>query len=428
MALIKTITAREILDSRGVPTLEGELETQDGVTVRAQIPSGESVGSREGVELRDNDPKRYQGMGVLTAVSYINHAIGPKLIGVNTQSQKEIDGWLLKSDGTPTYKKLGVNTLMLISLLVLKASAAESKKSLYLYVNELFNSAYKRSVTVTRIPAPIYNMINGGRHGTKNLDFQEFHLVPSTSKRYSETLEFAVTSYNGLKALFEQRNADVSVSDEGGFTPNLFTNTEAFEIMKEVLLANKIKLGVDIYVGTDCVAEYFYRGGRYAIKDQAAPLSQSEYIQFLVNAVNAYNMIILEDPLSENDFEGWKTITKEVGKQTFVVADDFVAGSIDLLKKAAEKHACNAVLVKFNQVATISEMFQFVASVKETDMRLVVSHRMGETTDSAIADIAVGLQADFVKFGSPARGERICKYNRLLEIEGDIDSLDKKDI
>jgi enolase len=421
MALIKTIKAREILDSRGIPTLEGELETQEGIAVRAQIPSGESLGSHEGVELRDGDPKRYQGMGVRTAVSYVNNAIAPKLIGTNTQLQKDIDAWLLKADGTPSYKKLGVNTLMLISQLMLKASAAEAKKPLYLYVNGLYNATYGKAIKIVRTPAPIYNMINGGKHGTKNLDFQEFHLVPSTSKKFSETLEFAVTSYDGLKSLFEQRNADVSVSDEGGFTPNLFTNTEAFDIIKEVLMVNKIKLGVDIYMGVDCVAENYLKGSRYAIKDQAAPLSKEEYIKFLVDAANAYNMLILEDPLSEDDFDGWQKLTQEIGKQSHVVGDDFIAGNIDRLKKAAENHACNAVLVKFNQVGTISEMFQFVASVRDASMKLVVSHRMGETTDAAIADIAVGLQADFVKFGSPARGERIAKYNRLLEIESDLE-------
>lgn len=417
MALIKKITAREILDSRGVPTLEGQLETQEGSIVRAQVPSGESLGSHEGIELRDNDPSRFEGKGVLTAVSYINNAIAPKLLGANTQMQKEIDAWLLQADGTESYKKLGVNTLMIISQLIMKATAKEMNLPLYEYVNKLYNSTYSQSLQITKIPSPIYNMINGGKHGTKNLDFQEFHLVPSTSKKFSQTLEFAIEAYDGLKNLFQQRNANVSVSDEGGFTPNLFTNTEAFEIMKEVLLAKKLTLGVDIYMGVDCVADYYYKGSRYAVKDQAAPLALDDYIQFLVEAVDKYNMLILEDPLSEDDFDAWRKITQEVGKQAYVVGDDFIAGSKDRLKRAADKQACNAVLVKFNQVGTISEMLQLVASIREANMKLVVSHRMGETNDSTIADIGVGLQADFVKFGSPARGERIAKYNRLLEIE-----------
>ncbi len=417
MAQVKKITAREILDSRGIPTLEGTLETSEGLVVKAQVPSGESLGSHEGVELRDNDPNRYNGHGVLTAASYINNAIGPKLVGTDVTLQKEIDSWMLKADGSRLYKKLGVNTIMIVSQLILKAAAATTNKPIFQYVNEIYNADYNQSVQITNMPSPIYNMLNGGKHGTKNLDFQEFHLVPSTSKEFSQTLEFAVSAYTGLRSLFEQRNADVSVSDEGGFTPNLFTNTEAFEIVKEVLLSKKLKLGVDIYMGVDCAPEYYFKNKRYALKDKAAALDVEEYIEFLIDAVNKYNMLILEDPLSEDDFESWQKITQEVGDQTYVVADDFVAGAPDRLKKAADKHACNAVLVKFNQVGTISEMLQLVAAIREAEMKLVVSHRMGETTDATIADIGVGLQADFVKFGSPARGERIAKYNRMLEIE-----------
>lgn len=422
MALIKKITAREILDSRGVPTIEGRLETQDGIVVTAQVPSGESLGAHEGIELRDGDNDRYAGQGVLTAVSYIQNALGPKLVGVNTQLQSEIDAWLLKADGTPQYRKLGVNTLMVISQLVLKASAIEAKMELYEYVNKMYNATYKTSLALTTIPSPIYNMINGGKHGTKNLDFQEFQLVPSTSMEFSKTLHIAVSIYDGLKDLFEQRNANVSVSDEGGFTPNLFTNMEAFDIIKEVLMVKKLKLGVDMYLGADCVAEHYYKDGRYAVKDQAAALTIEEYMAFLIDTVGTYNMLILEDPLSEEDFASWQKLTLELGKQTFIVGDDFIAGNTERLKRAAEKHACNAVLVKFNQVATISEMLRFVASVHDADMKIVMSHRMGETTDATIADIGVGIQADFVKFGSPARGERIAKYNRLLEIEGDMKS------
>lgn len=417
MALIKKITAREILDSRGVPTIEGMLETQNGIVVIAQVPSGESLGAHEGKELRDGDMERYEGKGVRTAVSYINNALAPKLVGVDTLLQSEIDAWLIKADGSPQYKNLGVNTLMVISQLVLKASAVDLKLPLFQYINQMYNSMFTKSLAMTDMPSPIYNMINGGKHGTKNLDFQEFHIVPSTSMKFSHTLETAVKVYDGLKGLFEERNANVSVSDEGGFTPNLFTNMEAFEIMKEVLMMKKIKLGVDMYMGTDCVAEHYYKDGRYAIKDQAAALTTDDYLAFIVDTVNNYNMLILEDPLNEEDFVSWQKLTAEIGKQAYVVGDDFIAGDMERLKKAAEKHACNAVLIKFNQVATMSEMLRLVASVYDADMKVVMSHRMGETTDSIIADIAVAIQADFVKFGSPARGERIVKYNRLLEIE-----------
>jgi len=420
MAHIGSIIAREILDSRGIPTLEGRLVTKEGMVVHAQIPSGESLGKHEGAEMRDKDPHRYEGMGVLQAVDVVNSAIAPKLLNVDTARFPEIDDWLIKADGTKNYNRLGVNSLLLVSQLLFKAQASSTGLSLYEFVNTYYNDTFKQNVAITRIPTPIYNMINGGKHGTKNLDFQEFHIVPASSTPFSQSLEFAVSCYNGLKGLFQNRNADVSVSEEGGFTPNLFTNTEAFEIIKEVLVTKKIKIGVDIFAGVDCAPAYYFDNKQYAIKDLGASLNTTEYIKFLVDMVSKYNMLILEDPLDEDDMKGWKEITQQIGKQTYVVADDFIAGSLDKLHQVIEEQACNAVLVKFNQSATISEMLNFIHVLRTNNMKIVVSHRLGETTDSTIADIAVGIQADFIKFGSPARGERIVKYNRLLEIESRI--------
>jgi len=420
MAHIGSIIAREILDSRGIPTLEGRLVTKEGMVVHAQIPSGESLGKHEGAEMRDKDPHRYEGMGVLQAVDVVNSAIAPKLLNVDTARFPEIDDWLIKADGTKNYNRLGVNSLLLVSQLLFKAQASSTGLSLYEFVNTYYNDTFKQNVAITRIPTPIYNMINGGKHGTKNLDFQEFHIVPASSTPFSQSLEFAVSCYNGLKGLFQNRNADVSVSEEGGFTPNLFTNTEAFEIIKEVLVTKKIKIGVDIFAGVDCAPAYYFDNKQYAIKDLGASLNTTEYIKFLVDMVSKYNMLILEDPLDEDDMKGWKEITQQIGKQTYVVADDFIAGNLDKLHQVIEEQACNAVLVKFNQSATISEMLNFIHVLRTNNMKIVVSHRLGETTDSTIADIAVGIQADFIKFGSPARGERIVKYNRLLEIESRI--------
>lgn len=425
MAYITSIKAREILDSRGIPTLEASLTTKEGLTVHAQVPSGESLGKHEGIELRDRDPTRYVGMGVQQAVGIINQAIAPKLTGADTAGFQEIDAWLVRADGTKNYSKLGVNTLMLISQLIFKATAAEAGMPIYKYVHQYFTQTFKTTMPLTRIPTPIYNMINGGKHGTKNLDFQEFHIVPSSSTPFTQTLEFAVSCYNGLKDLFQNRNADVSVSEEGGFTPNLFTNTEAFEIIKEVLVSKKIKIGVDIFTGVDCAPSYYYSNKQYVIKDQGASLSTAEYITFLIEMVTKYNMIILEDPLEEDDVKSWKEITQEIGKQAYVVADDFIAGNMERLHSAIEEQACNAVLVKFNQVGTLSEMFNFIHQLRLNNMKVIVSHRLGETTDATIADIAVGVQADFIKFGSPARGERIAKYNRLLEIESILGSPEK---
>jgi len=306
---------------------------------------------------------------------------------------------------------------MIVSQLILRAEAVDQDMALYQYINHLYNTKFKENVHLAQIPTAIYNMINGGKHGTKNLDFQEFHVVTSTSTKFSKSLEFAVATYNGLKNLFYERNADVSVSEEGGFTPNLFTNTEAFEIIKEVLLSKKVKLGVDVFTGLDCAPSYYFKDNKYAIKDRGASLNDDEYIDFITEAIDKYNILILEDPLQEDDFNNWAKLTKQVGKQVFVVADDFVAGNKERLKKAVAKGACNAVLIKFNQVGTITEMLDLIHDIKKAGLRLIVSHRLGETTDALIADLAVGVQADFVKFGSPARGERIIKYNRLLNIE-----------
>lgn len=420
MAKVKQITAREILDSRGIPTLEGMLVTDSGQEIYAQVPSGESLGSHEGIEIRDKNEQRYVGMGVQTAVRYINEAIAPKLVGIDVDNLSEVDAWLVKADGTKNSSKLGVNTIMVVSQLFLKAGAEVQKMPLYKYVNEYYNHKYATSIKLNSIPTPIYNMINGGKHGTKNLDFQEFHIVTSSSTPYSQSLEFAVSAYNGLKELFNERNADVSVSEEGGFTPSLFTNTEAFEIIKEILISKKIRVGVDVFTGADCAPNYYYDNGKYAIKDQPGAQDPKEYLKFIMEIVEKYNLIIIEDPIHEDDYESWSTLTQEIGKQAYVVADDFVAGNRDRLQKAIKKNACNAVLVKFNQVGTVTEMLALIHAIKEAGMKLVVSHRLGETVDSTIADLAVGVQADFVKFGSPARGERIAKYNRLLKIESDL--------
>src|SRR3989344_6132902 len=342
MAQIKKITAREILDSRGIPTIEGKLVTANNIKVYSQVPSGESLGKHEGIELRDNDKTRHLGQGVLKAVSYINDSIGPKLVGVDTSRLEDIDNWLLKADGSSTYQNLGVNTLMIVSQLILRAEAVDQDMALYQNITNLYNTKFKEKGNLPKIPTAIYNMINGGKHGTKNLDFQEFHVVTSTSTKFSKSLEFAVATYNGLKNLFYERNADVSVSEEGGFTPNLFTNTEAFEIIKEVLLSRKAKLGVDIFTGLDCAPSYYFKDDKYAIKDKAASLPVDDYMEFLIEVIDKYNVLIIEDPLQEEDFTNWAKLTKQIGRQVFIVADDFIAGSKERLKKAVKSEACNA--------------------------------------------------------------------------------------
>lgn len=420
MATIKKITAREILDSRGLPTLEAKLYMDNGDSVYAQAPSGESMGKFEGTELRDRSEPRFSGMGVLKAATYINDLIGPKLIGVDVTRQADVDAWLLKADGSSNSSKLGVNTIMTLSQLLLKAAAHASKKPIYQYFNDLYNSQFEDKIKLERIPSPVINMINGGKHGSKNLEFQEFHIIPSTSLTFSKALEIGASLYQAVKNVLEYRNAGISVSEEGGFTPNLLTNSDALEVMRETVIQQKMNLGVDVFFGLDCAPSYFYKKGKYVIKDAPQPLSLDEYIAFLVELVNKYTILFLEDPIDEEDYGGWKKMIEKTGEKTYVVGDDFVAGNHERLAKAIKENACNSVLVKFNQVPTITDILKYVNMIKKANYKVVFSHRLGETTDSLIADLAVAVQADFVKFGAPVRGERVVKYNRLLEIEKEL--------
>ncbi|HLL61316.1 MAG TPA: hypothetical protein VK338_06375 [Candidatus Nitrosocosmicus sp.] len=420
MAKIKKIRAREILDSRGIPTIEGQLILDNDQEIYASASSGESLGKYEGCELRDADNSRYFGMGVKKAVSYINDLLAPKLVGTDPMRQADIDFWLLKADGTPDRSRLGVNSMMVVSQLVFKAAAYQSGLKLYKYINDYFNKTYKKNIQLEKIPSPIFSMINGGKHGTKNLEFQEFQFIPSTALRFNEALEMGVSMYSMLKTVLDYRNAGISVSEEGGFTPNLLTNSDALEVMKETLLQKKIKLGVDAFFGLDIAAAQFIKGDKYRIKDKPNPLSVTDYIAYIAELIKQYNILVVEDPIGEEDFANWHVLSEMVGENTYIVGDDFIAGSKDRLKRASDQKSCSSVLIKYNQVATISEIFEFVNVAKDANVKTIFSQRLGETNDSIIADFAVGIQSYFVKFGAPVRGERVAKYNRLLQINDEL--------
>ncbi len=417
MAKIKKITAREVLDSRGIPTIEANLELDTGQHVQAIASSGQSKGKYECKELRDGDIARYNGFGVLKAVSYINNLIAEKIEGIEINRHIEIDQWLAEADGTEDFSKLGVNAVLTVSQLMLKAGAISNQLPIYEYVNQLFNTLFKKSVPLQRLPSPIFSVLNGGKHGAKNLDFQEFHVVPASSMSFSNSLEIVVSLYDNMREIFKRRNMPISVSEEGGFTPTLYSNEEGFVIIKEALHSKGLKLGVDIFTGLDCATDTYYKSGKYFLKDAGSGLKVDQYIKLLRSLVDKYNILILEDPINEEDHKTWRSLTEIIGKQTFVVGDDYTSGNIDRLKKVIEGKGCNAVLIKFNQTGTIYQLMQLADLIRFSDLKLVFSHRLGESTDSIIADIAVGLQADFVKFGAPSGGERVVKYNRLLHIE-----------
>jgi len=420
MAKIKWVRATEIIDSRGNPTVETVIGLDDGVSAaRASVPSGASIGKYEAVELRDNDPTRFEGMGVLKAVENVNKIIGPAIVGKDPQNQIEIDQLLVKLDGTSNKSKLGANAILSVSLAVAKVAAQSFKIPLYKYLNKLaFN--INLPVSITAMPTPVFNLINGGKHGTGNLDFQEFHVIPASHKKYHEGLRLCDEIYQTLKKVLRYRNAISSVGDEGGFAPNLFTNMDAIELLSDAIKETPYRLAYDVFFGLDAAASHFKKGGSYQIKDQPAALSSDELIKYYQNLQERYHLLILEDPLGEDDWDDWVKLMGIMGESVIIVGDDLFTTNPERLKKGIAEKAANAILIKPNQIGTLTETLAVVKQAKDAGFKTVVSHRSGETNDTFVADLAVGIAVDYVKFGAPARGERVVKYNRLLEIENEL--------
>lgn len=419
MPKITRVWSREILDSRGIPTVETGVMTDTGAVGVASVPSGTSTGTYEAHELRDGDNNRYVGKGVMKAVGNVNSVIGPALVGRDPIDQTGVDKLILSLDGTEKKDKLGANAILSASLAALKAGAAVSNMPLYRWVATIALQ-YGLTQSSWRIPTPIFNMINGGLHGAGNLDFQEFHIIPPTSLSFSTGLERSASVYHMLRGNLERRGAIHSVGDEGGFAPNLFTNVDALTILVETLAEGGFALGRDLFLGLDVAATTFYRDGKYHIRDRSTPLDQEAFIGFYTNLNDQYHLAILEDPLHEDDWEGWARVVSAFSGNVLVVGDDLLVTNPKRVQKAIETKACNAILVKPNQIGTVTETLEVIKMSKAAGWKIVVSHRSGETNDVAIADFAVGVGADFVKFGAPARGERVAKYNRLLAIESEL--------
>jgi enolase len=411
---VKKVEASEILDSRGNPTIETEVVLEDGSYSIASIPSGALVGKYETIELRDGDPKRFKGMGVLKAVDNVNKIIGPKIIGMDAAYQSKIDEVLNSLDETENKSKLGGNALLSVSQGVLEASAVSYNMDIYAYIQTKYKFTDKAAV-----PAPIFNVINGGKHGAGNLDFQEFHIIPSTRKSYSEALQCGDEIYQGLGNTLAYRGAIHSVGVEGGYAPNLFTNLDALEIITEAIKETDYVLTDDVFLGLDVAAGFFYKNGKYSIKDRAQTFSPEEFIEYYQDLNSQYHLFSLEDPLHSEDWSAWQKLNKTLGKNTIIIGDDLLSTNLERIKKAVSKNTCSALLVKPNQRATITDIVKVVQAAKDAGWKIIVSHRSGETNDDFIADFAVGIGADYVKFGAPSRGERVIKYNRLLKIEKD---------
>ncbi len=414
MPKIKAIQSREILDSRGTPTIETTIWSDNDHGAVASVPSGASTGKFESLELRDNDPLRFGGKGVLKAVRNVNEIISPRLIGRDPSHQGEIDQILINLDNTPDKSKLGANAILSVSQAVCELGAAVNEMQAYEYITQKYQLHIP---TQHNLPTPIFNLINGGKHGAGNLDFQEFHLIPTSKILFSKALEIGDMIYQKLEEVLIAKNAVHSVGDEGGFAPNLKTNLDAMELMVEAIRDCQLTLNQQVFLGLDIAASNLKNGSKYRIKDSPENLTAEELTDFYVNMKKQYNLFSIEDPLSEDDWDAWTKLTLEIGSDTMVVGDDLLVTNKTRLEKAIKTKACNAIIIKPNQVGTITEAVSVVKLAKQNNISVVVSHRSGDTDDIFIADLAVGLGADYVKFGAPARGERVAKYNRLSLIE-----------
>lgn len=415
MATIQGIYAREILDSRGIPTLEVTLWLDTGGIVATSVPTGTSIGKYEAKELRDNDSNRMLGKGVLTAANYINTYVAPLLIGKDPTAQEEIDTFLVQQDGTNNKGKLGANTTLSISQAIMKAGALSQNMPLYYYIQQKY-----QMISELTMPTCIYTLINGGEHGADNLDIQEFQIIPASHIPYSESLNMGVTLYHKLEEVLIIKGAIHSTGLVGGFTPNLYSNSDVFEILVETIKATPYTFTQDVFFGIDVAAEQVFRNGKYTLKDRSAPYTSKELLEYYKKIRDMYNVFCIEDPFQEDDLEMWKAITAELGDTTKIIGDSFLVTNKEKLQKAIENKYCNTALVKPNQVGTITESVNFIKIAQAANWQVIMSHRSGETNDDFIADFAIGIGADYVKFGPPNRGERVAKYNRLTQIDFEI--------
>lgn len=408
MTGIKKIHAREVLDSRGNPTLEAEVTLQSGAFGRAIVPSGASTGAREAIELRDGNPARYLGKGVKQAVENVNNTLSNALKGYDAADQQGLDQMMLNLDGTDNKSKLGANALLGVSLANAHAVAAERQQP-------LFQSIATESEFV--LPVPMMNIINGGAHADNNVDIQEFMVLPVGFANFSESLRCGVEIFHALKAVLKQQGLSTAVGDEGGFAPNLRSNAEAVETILNAVEQAGYKIGEQVYLGLDVASSEFYRDGSYHLSGENQQLSSEQFIEFLESWVKQYPIISIEDGLDEGDWDGWQKLTAKLGKKVQLVGDDLFVTNTAIFKQGIERKVANSILIKLNQIGTLSETMEAIELAKKSGYTAVISHRSGETEDNTIADLAVATSATQIKTGSLCRSDRIAKYNQLLRIE-----------
>ncbi len=430
MFKIENIIGREILDSRGNPTVEVEVTLSNGQRASAAVPSGASTGKFEALELRDGDAKRYGGLGVLTAVKNINTEIRDALIGKDASSQATIDEIMLELDGTENKARLGANAILGVSLAVCRVVAQTKKIPLYQYINDISGLEVK-----PKIPVPMFNVLNGGMHSDSGLSIQEFKIIPTGIKTFAEQLRAGSEIFHKLKKIIEAAHQSSGVGDEGGFSPKLESNVHALEIINQAITESGYELGTQVNLGIDAAANSFYDEDEkhYILKPEGAHLESERLINMYREWTDKYHIVSVEDGLAEDDWAGWASMTEKIaGKQilsgipknvlseNLLVGDDLLVTNVKRVERAIKEKACNAVLIKVNQIGSLSETLECIRLAKKNKMKIMISHRSGETTDEFIADLAVGTAAEFIKSGSLSRGERLCKYNRLMKIEQEL--------
>lgn len=409
MSSIIDIVAREILDSRGNPTVECDVYLESGTMARAAVPSGASTGIREAIELRDGDKKRYGGKGVLKAVENVNGEIADAILGSEASDQAFIDRTMIELDGTENKGRLGANAILAVSMAVARAAAEESGLPLFRYFG---------GMGAVQMPVPMMNVINGGAHANNNLDLQEFMIIPVGAPSFKEALRYGAETFHTLKKIINSRGMSTAVGDEGGFAPKCESHEEAIELILEAVKQAGFEPGKDIMIGLDCASSEFFENGKYVMKKSGGKaMTAEEWAGVLEGWVNKYPIISIEDGMAEGDWEGWKMLTEKLGDRVQLVGDDLFVTNPKILKEGIEKGVANSILIKVNQIGTLTETFEAIEMAKRAGYTAVVSHRSGETEDSTIADIAVGLNAGQIKTGSMSRSDRMAKYNQLLRIE-----------
>lgn len=412
MPTIIRVAGREIIDSRGNPTVEAEVFLADGSMGRADVPSGASTGSHEALELRDKNPERYLGKGVLKAVQHIHRLIAPKLTGMDALDQKKIDSSLIRLDGTPNKARLGANAILGVSLACARAAASHKGISLYRHLG---------GPDADQLPLPLMNILNGGAHADNNLDIQEFMILPAGAKSFKEALRMGTEVFHHLKAILKAKGYKTSVGDEGGFAPDLQSNEEAFALITEAIRKAGYRPGQEIGLGIDAAATEFYRDGFYVLKAEKKPKRTSaEMIDYYEGLIKKFPILTIEDGLAEDDWKGWKAMTLRLGKRVQLVGDDLFVTNPSRLSKGIKGGVANAILIKLNQIGTLTETLEVIGMAKKAGYRTIISHRSGETEDTTISDLAVATGAGQIKTGAPSRTDRVAKYNQLLRIEEEL--------